>query len=181
MTAIEYEWYTYTKQAIVNKTIYVRDEDVSLWNRAKELAGDKLAPVIMDGLRSYVIGKERERQGFERIELHFRDSQTNNLPTAKAFFGRWIFPREKPLSEPCSQVFEIIAGATDKYAIAQTAKNRFAVLSWRERQQQLQQLRDNFSFRIFEDLDDLKNSALSAQLKAAVMEKLGVQVEELDI
>src|SRR5258708_1005394 len=81
----------------MNKTIYVRDEDTAIWDRAKELAGDKLAPVIMEGLKKYVAEREAQAKGFERIQIRFHDQQSNGMPRAKAFYGRWIYSPEKPL------------------------------------------------------------------------------------
>lgn len=155
----------------MNKTIYVRDEDLPIWERAKELAGDKLAPVIMDGLRKFVSAKELERSGFERIEVQFRDSKANNLPTAKAFVGRWIFSREQPLC------FGEHLDFCQYYAIAQTAKNRFAVLSW-----VVDGLADpRYEFQVFEDIDGLRAAGLHPDVAPELLEKIGVEIEELDI
>src|SRR5665213_110800 len=52
----------------VNKTIYVRDEDVPTWEKAKGLAGDKLSPIIASALKRYVAEEEWKQKGFERIE-----------------------------------------------------------------------------------------------------------------
>ncbi len=155
----------------MNKTIYVRDEDVPIWDRAKELAGDKLAPVIMDGLRKFVATKELEGNGYERIEVRFRDSNANNLPTAKAFIGRWIFPPDQPLS------FDEFAGPSQYYAVAQTAKNRLAVLSW-----VVDGVYDpRYEFYVFHDIDGLRAAGLHPNLAPEIVEKVGVEVEELDI
>ena len=84
---------------IVNKTIYIRDEDVAIWDKAKELAGDKLAPVIVDGLRKFIVAKEAEAmeaQGFQRIEVSFPDAEANGFLKRKAFVGKWIFTPDEP-------------------------------------------------------------------------------------
>ena len=162
----------------MNKTIYVRDEDVPLWDRAKELAGDKLAPVIMEGLRAFVAKKEAEQRGFERIEVQFRDSANNDLPVAKAFVGRWLFPREKPLSVVNAGVgFTEDDSGEHNYAVAQTAKRRIVVLSWMVYQGHAH----DYRFQVFEDLDELKMAELHRDVAAEIIEALGVQVEELDI
>ena len=85
----------------MNKTIYIRDEDVQTWDRARELAGDKLAPVIVDGLKRFIKEKEAEaivEKGFERIEVEFSDATAHHIPRKKAFYGRWVFPYSKPLA-----------------------------------------------------------------------------------
>ena len=160
----------------MNKTIYVRDEDVAIWDRAKELAGDKLAPVIMQGLRVFVAQKEAEQRGFERIEVQFRDARSNELPVAKAFIGRWMFPRDKPFVVPDQDGSGIVESGTC-HAIAQTAKSRFAVLSWREDMGQPH----HFLFNVYEDIDHMLRLGVHTDVTAAIAEQLGVQVEELDI
>ena len=162
----------------MNKTIYVRDEDVATWERAKELAGDKLAPVIIDGLRSFVAKKEAELHGFERIEIQFRDSEANDMPAAKAFVGRWIFPREEPLTlRDESMGFSIGDFGHSYYAVAQTAKRRIVVFSWAVYAGDAH----NYRFQVFDDLDVLKNSGFPRDVTAAIVEALGVEIEELDI
>lgn len=47
------------------KTIYVADKDLTLFDRAEELGGDSLSSVIADALRRYVAAKEAEAQGYE--------------------------------------------------------------------------------------------------------------------
>ena len=49
----------------MNKTIYVRDEDVATWEKAKDLAGDKLSPIIAAALRRFVAQQEAAAQGFD--------------------------------------------------------------------------------------------------------------------
>jgi len=80
----------------MNKTIYLRDEEGPVWERARELAGDKLSPVIVTALKHFVAAKEAESKDFERIQLDFDDSDDHNLPKRKAFYGRWVFPPSKP-------------------------------------------------------------------------------------
>lgn len=47
------------------KTIYVADKDLALFDKAEELGGDSLSAVIADALRRYVDQKEAEAQGYE--------------------------------------------------------------------------------------------------------------------
>jgi hypothetical protein len=76
----------------MNKTIYVRDEDAEVWERARALAGE-LSPVITSLLKTFVAAKEVETLGFERIVLRYRD---RGLPKAQAFMGRWLIPPGTP-------------------------------------------------------------------------------------
>mgnify|MGYP000890511105 CR=1 FL=1 len=49
----------------MQKTIYVADKDLALFDRAEELGGESLSAVIADALRRYVATKEAEAQGYE--------------------------------------------------------------------------------------------------------------------
>jgi hypothetical protein len=159
----------------MNKTLYIRDEDVQTWDRARELAGDKLSPIIVAGLKKFITDKENEEaesKGFGRIEISFNDAAAHNIPRLKAFNGKWIYPPGKPIELSSEEGY-----TTYYYAIAQTAKRNFAFLSW----EQDHEGKGNYRFQVFPCLEaaaadkDL-NSAARLAIKA-----LGVPVEELDI
>ena len=67
----------------MNKTIYLKDGEGPLWERARELAGDKLSPVIVSALKQFVVVKEAESKGFQRIEVSFNDSDDYDVPKRK--------------------------------------------------------------------------------------------------
>ena len=50
-----------------NKTIYVSDDDLPLFQRAQEIAGGKLSAAITAALRRYVEVEEGRQQGFEEV------------------------------------------------------------------------------------------------------------------
>ena len=50
-----------------NKTIYVSDDDLPLFQRAQEIAGGKLSTAISAALRRYVEVEEGRQQGFEEV------------------------------------------------------------------------------------------------------------------
>lgn len=52
-----------------NKTIYVRDEDVQLFEEAEKLGGDSLSGVIAEALRRLVDAKRSEAQGMKQHTL----------------------------------------------------------------------------------------------------------------
>ena len=152
----------------MNKTIYVKDEDVEIWDRAKELAGEKLSPVIMQALRDYVLEQEGKQRGVERIEVRYRDTRDNGLPKAKAFWGQWIYSKAKPLSFGDVNVY---------YAIATTAKGNVVIFSWRESDEGSH----CETFDIFPSLEDAAATHEFQYAAIAALEKRGVPVEELDI
>ena len=113
----------------MNKTLYIRDEDAPLWDRARELSRDKLSPVLVDALRRFVDEKEARAKGFDRIVVNYDDSADHDLPRAKAFYGRWIINRDEPLR--VGRRFE-----GHKYvevsAVAETAKGSVVVYTYNE-------------------------------------------------
>lgn len=52
-----------------NKTIYVSDSDISLFNEAKEIAGEALSSVISRALREYVSRNAKKNQGMKEISV----------------------------------------------------------------------------------------------------------------
>jgi hypothetical protein len=163
-----YNWF-------VNKTIYIRDEDTPLWDRAKELAGEKLAPVIVDGLRKYVAQREAEEaaaRGFERIVLSYQDADDNLIPKKKAFTGKWIIPTTKPFD-----LHDEDGSETDRYAVAITAKNAAVIYHWTEDG-------EHFFGKHFRVFPSLKDAAADKHVRWAAIkaiETIGVPVDELDI
>jgi len=69
------------------KNIYVRAEDVDIWTRAEQMAGESLSQLVADQLRAYVTEREAKQQGLERLVVEVqRDNGTRKV----AFYGRWL-------------------------------------------------------------------------------------------
>lgn len=58
---------------MAQKTIYVADKDLALYERAEELGGESLSSVIVKALRGYVAAKEAEAEGYQEhiLEVGF--------------------------------------------------------------------------------------------------------------
>ena len=55
---------------VPNKTIYIREADADVWQRAEKLAGDSVSALITEALRRYVEQEDqKERTDMERIEI----------------------------------------------------------------------------------------------------------------
>lgn len=160
----------------MNKTIYVRDEDGWVWDKARELAGDKLSPVIVEALKSYIHEKETEAakaKGFERIVLKYEDSEANYIPRAKAFHGRWIIPIEYPLKE---------AGIRERgrrFAVAITPKNSVVIYSWHCYGDQYE--KNEYWLRVYTSFEEAAKDNEANYAARTALERIGVPVEELDI
>ena len=75
----------------MKKNIYIKDEDVSLFEKAEELGGDSISSVIAEALRRYVEIKEAEAQGMEEHILTVGSTTSIDDDTRKVkFVGRLL-------------------------------------------------------------------------------------------
>lgn len=159
--------------APMNKTIYLRDEEGPVWERARELADDKLSPVIVSALKFFIAKTEAASKGFERIEVSFNDFDDHDLPKRKAFYGKWIYTPD----DPCTYVDkreEVI----HSYAVALTAKGAAVVFSWSSDTESPQWAE---RFFVYPSLERAANDSSVNFAVVSAIKKLGVPVEELDI
>ncbi|MEU6246200.1 EXLDI protein [Glycomyces sp. NPDC047010] len=76
-----------------NKTIYVSDSDLPIYNRAQELAGGNLSKAISTALRRYVDAEEGRQEGYEEITVRVgpgtgRNRQRQRFTGVK--LGEWV-------------------------------------------------------------------------------------------
>jgi len=107
---------------VPNKTIYVREADAEVWERAEKLAGGSVSALITEALRRYVEEQEqKEQMGMETIEVEFWGPE--EVPYQASFVGRWLlWPDE---AETRTGVSGYDAGAY--YGVALTRKGNIAV------------------------------------------------------
>jgi hypothetical protein len=154
----------------MNKTVYLRDEEGPIWERARELAGDRLSPVIVEALKQFIVLKEGEVKGFERIQTEFNDSDDHQIPKKKAFYGKWIFPPDNP--------YVIKMGEAEHFmAVAVTAKGSAVFYTWAEGGE----AKVDVKFTVYSSLEEAAASWFVHHAALRAIEKLGVPVEELDI
>lgn len=160
------------------RTLYVREEDQPVWDRAKELIGESLSLHLTKYLRTIVRTQQAATQGAERIVLSFRES---GIAKTKAFYGHWIISPDQPF-----EVWErdmdgdiVPDHPSDYYAVAITPKQNIVVFNYGEQKE-----KGKFSwgiFRVFDSFETANSAKLPYGLIATAMETLGVEVEELDI
>ena len=68
-----------------NKTIYVSDEDLEVFERAQELAGSNLSATIAKALKRFIEVEEKKNIGFEKISIKIGE---NGLYNQKWFVGK---------------------------------------------------------------------------------------------
>ncbi len=69
------------------KTIYVKDEHLKLWEEVKELIGDEsLSEVVVEGLRRVIDSRRAALDNMQRTELEIREGE--EISYGIAFYGR---------------------------------------------------------------------------------------------
>jgi hypothetical protein len=163
---------------IVNKTLYLPDDEAGTWEKARRLASDHLSPVILDALKEYIMTKEAEdaeAAGFKRIELEFEDNDDNHLPKRKAFRGKWIIAPENPSRTILNEMM------SSAYAVAVTAKGNVVVYSWKIYEDGTGEFQSDHRFLVFPSFEKAaENGEINYVIREA-MRKRGIPVEELDI
>lgn len=70
-----------------NKTIYVSDDDLTLFTRAQELVGGNLSGAIVTALRRYIELEEGRLEGFEEIVLPVGHNGVRQVRFSGALLG----------------------------------------------------------------------------------------------
>lgn len=73
-----------------NKTIYVSDGDLPLYDRAQKLAGDNLSAAISAALRRYVDVEEGRREGFDEITVRVGPGKGRKVRFSGVLIGEWV-------------------------------------------------------------------------------------------
>jgi EXLDI family protein len=73
-----------------NKTIYVSENDLPIFEEAQQIAGEALSPVIARALREYVSRNQEKDKGMKevRVKVGLRGSEREQRFTA-ANLGKW--------------------------------------------------------------------------------------------
>jgi EXLDI family protein len=96
-----------------NKTIYVAEADLPIFEQAQALAGDSISATIMQALRQFVERQEAIMQGYRTIDLAVGTITT----TRKQFNGRLIAQAKQQRSD----------AGLDKYEVYQTPRGNLVV------------------------------------------------------
>ena len=74
---------------VPNKTIYVSDGDLKIYQRAQELAGGNLSAAIAAALRRYIDVEEGRLEGFEEITLRVGPGKGRKVRFTGVLLGEW--------------------------------------------------------------------------------------------
>jgi EXLDI family protein len=75
--------------SVPNKTIYVADGDLSLYERAQELAGGNLSAAITKALRRFVDLEDGRREGFDQITVRVGPKAGRKVRFSGVLLGTW--------------------------------------------------------------------------------------------
>ena len=75
---------------VPNKTIYVSDGDLPIYERAQELAGNNLSAAIAAALRRYVDVEEGKREGFDEIIVRVGLGKGRKVRFTGVLPGEWL-------------------------------------------------------------------------------------------
>lgn len=108
-----------------NKTIYVPDADLQVFDQAQKVSGNNLSATIVQALRFFI--KIGEGKGFEQVEI---SEGENGFYKRKRFIGREL---------ASASVFDDAAALSTNYVVYETAHGRYAVLVTEEKKIPLEQ------------------------------------------
>jgi EXLDI family protein len=81
--------------AVPNKTIYVSDGDLKLYQRAQELAGGNLSAAIASALKRYVDVREGLREGYDDVVVRVGVGTGRKVRFTAALVGEWVDSGDK--------------------------------------------------------------------------------------
>ena len=96
-----------------NKTIYVSDGDLAIYQRAQELAGGNLSAAIASALRRYVDVEQGRREGFDEIVVRVGSGkQMRKVRFSGVLLGEWVNS-----SSNRGETFRVYRSRTGKFVV----------------------------------------------------------------
>jgi EXLDI family protein len=97
---------------VPNKTIYVSDGDLPIYQRAQELAGGNLSSAIASALRRYVDLEEGRRAGYDEIVVKVGRKPGRKVRFAGILLGEWANQTSSR-----SELFRVYRSRTGKFVL----------------------------------------------------------------
>src|SRR6478735_7645134 len=98
--------------AVPNKTIYVSDGDLKLYQRAQELAGGNLSAAIAAALKRYVNVQEGLSEGFEDVVVRVGIGTGRKVRFIGVLVGEWVDSSTKRADH-----YRVWRGRTGKFVV----------------------------------------------------------------
>lgn len=100
---------------VPNKTIYVSDGDLPLYQRAQELAGGNLSSAIAKALRRWVDTSEGLQGGFEDITVRVGVGAGRKVRFVGVLVGEWVDAGANKSGMP--DAYRVYRGRSGKYVL----------------------------------------------------------------
>ena len=97
---------------VPNKTIYVSDGDLPLYQRAQELAGGNLSSAIAKALKRFVDAEESLLEGFDEITVRVGVGTGRKVRFTGVLVGDWMDTEASRVEH-----FRVFRGRTGKYVL----------------------------------------------------------------
>jgi EXLDI family protein len=97
---------------VPNKTIYVSDGDLRIYQRAQELAGGNLSAAISAALRRYVDVEEGRREGYDEVTVRVGPKPGRKVRFVAVFIGEWVNTTHSRV-----ETFRVYRSRTGKFVV----------------------------------------------------------------
>jgi len=97
---------------VPNKTIYVSDGDLHIYQRAQELAGGNLSSAIVSALRKYIDVEEGRRAGYDEIIVKVGHKPGRKVRFSGVLLGEWASQASSR-----SEVYRVYRSRTGKFVL----------------------------------------------------------------
>jgi EXLDI family protein len=97
---------------VPNKTIYVSDGDLKLYQRAQEISGGNLSAAIASALRRYVDVSEGLMEGFDDVVVRVGIGSGRKVRFVGAMAGEWLDTRQR-----AAEHFRVWRGRTGRFVL----------------------------------------------------------------
>lgn len=155
-----------------NKTIYVSDSDLPVFERAQELAGGNLSATVAQALRRLVEREEQAQRGFAEVEV----TVGTIVHVPKRFVGRSLAKGQVGgRQQPLITTYEVYQTQKGRFALhVQSEPNwQFADVDWSEP--------NEYRLDDFDTLEEIKDLVPRELYDASVAATSDEGVEYLDI
>ena len=102
------------------KTFYLSEEDLTVYEKVKSIAGDSTSSIIMQGLKDYVIRWEKQELGFKTFQLfegvEFHPEGIRQGQDIK-FVGKLIASHQVEIERVVSTLYEMYLTRKGKYLV----------------------------------------------------------------
>ena len=97
---------------VPNKTIYVSEGDLPIYERAQALAGDNLSGAIAAALRRYVEAEEGKREGLDEFTVRVGIGKGRKVRFTGILLGEWVNSSDSRMER-----VRVFRGRTGKYVL----------------------------------------------------------------